>query len=189
MSDENFLSRWSRRKLAGKAEPRAAVDANLAAEGVVRAQAAAPQLPATATQAPATAAPPEPLPPIESLTSESDFTPFMRPGVDPATRRAALKVLVRDPRFNVMDGLDVYIDDYTKSDPIPDEWMGQLKQLARLGDFRPQEPETPQEGENPGAAPQTELKATEEQPVGEVKVDDSSDTVNKGEEPPAVQQS
>jgi hypothetical protein len=32
-------------------------------------------------------------------------------------RNAALKKLFTDPHFNVMDGLDVYIDDYGKPDP------------------------------------------------------------------------
>ena len=89
----------------------------------------------------AEAEPPEPLPPVESLTPESDFTPFMRPGVDPATKRAALRVLVRDPRFNVMDGLDVYIDDYTKPDPLPEGWLEKLNQVAHLGHYQPPLPE------------------------------------------------
>ena len=38
-------------------------------------------------------------------------------------RRAALKKLFSDPRFNVMDGLDVYIDDYSKTEPIPPEML------------------------------------------------------------------
>lgn len=75
-----------------------------------------------------------PLPPLESLTPDSDFAPFMRKDVDPILRRQALKTLLRDPRHNVMDGLDVYIDDYSKPDPIPTEWLGQLNQMARLGD-------------------------------------------------------
>jgi hypothetical protein len=49
---------------------------------------------------------------------------------------------MRDPRFNVMDGLDVYIDDYSKPDPIPEEWLGQLNMLKRLGSFV-EEPEKP----------------------------------------------
>lgn len=59
-----------------------------------------------------------PLPPIESLTIDSDFSPFMQAGVDEAVKREALRKLVRDPRFNVMDGLDVYIDDYSKPSPL-----------------------------------------------------------------------
>lgn len=70
------------------------------------------------------------LPPVESLTKDSDFTPFMRPGVDAVSKRGALKKLFSDPRFNIMDGLDVYIDDYTKSDPIDPSLAQQL--LARM---------------------------------------------------------
>jgi hypothetical protein len=66
------------------------------------------------------------LPPIDSLTPQSDFTPFMRPDIDPKLRTAALHKLFSDPRFNVMDGLDVYIDDYSKPDPIPPELVRTL---------------------------------------------------------------
>jgi len=59
-----------------------------------------------------------PLPTLESLTIDSDYSPFMQPGVDDAMKRGALKKLFSDPHFNVMDGLDVYIGDYSKPDPI-----------------------------------------------------------------------
>jgi len=61
--------------------------------------------------------------------------------VDPELRRKALKTLFQDPRFNVMDGLDVYIDDYSKPDPLPEGWLEKMNQVARLGIFRPAEPE------------------------------------------------
>lgn len=80
-------------------------------------------------------APPE-LPPLESLNFESDFGAFMHAKVDAAVRRAALKKLFSDPRFNVMDGLDVYIDDYSKEDPIPDAMLAGL-QHARQALFGP----------------------------------------------------
>jgi hypothetical protein len=70
----------------------------------------------------------EPLPPLESLTADSDFRPFMRAGIDAATRNAALKRLFADPAFNVMDGLDVYIDDYGKTEPIPSALLRRLVQ-------------------------------------------------------------
>jgi len=69
---------------------------------------------------------PAALPPIETLTPSSDFRPFMRPDVDPALRQAALHKLFADPQFNVMDGLDVYIDDYSKPDPISPEMVRAL---------------------------------------------------------------
>ena len=70
------------------------------------------------------------LPPADTLTFESDFTAFMRPGVDELQKRGALKKLFSDPRFNVMDGLDTYIDDYTKSDPVEPSLAREL--LTRL---------------------------------------------------------
>ena len=119
MSDD-FLSRWSRRK-------------HEANKGVVAEEKAVP-LPGPVAPAEeevesvvqAEAESPEPLPPIESLTPESDFTAFMKPNVEPALKRAALKTLFADPRFNVMDGLDVYIDDYSKPDPISQEMVRAL---------------------------------------------------------------
>ena len=70
------------------------------------------------------------LPPIESLTLDSNFAAFMRPGVDEALKRGALKRLFTDPHFNVMDGLDIYIDDYTKPDPVEPSIAREL--LARI---------------------------------------------------------
>jgi hypothetical protein len=70
---------------------------------------------------------PAPLPPLESLTFDSDYSAFMQPKVEEATRRAALKKLFSDPSFNVMDGLDIYVGDYTQPDPMP---AGMLEKLA-----------------------------------------------------------
>ena len=103
--EEAFLSRWSRRKQEAREEP-----------------AQPPSRPEIDPKAPA----PE-LPPIEKLTAESDYRPFFHPKVGEDVRRAALKKLFSDPRFNVMDGLDVYIDDYSKSDPIPPEMLAGMK--------------------------------------------------------------
>ena len=74
------------------------------------------------------------LPPIDSLTIDSDYTAFMRPGVDAGVKRDALKRLFSDPRFNVMDGLDVYIDDYSKPDPIDPAIVRTLVQARYIFD-------------------------------------------------------
>jgi len=42
--------------------------------------------------------PPPELPPLEQLTPDSDFRPFLNPKVDEDTRRAALKKLFADSR-------------------------------------------------------------------------------------------
>jgi hypothetical protein len=110
------LARWSRRKLESALEKAASA----APEPTT------PVPAASAAPAPGASAPPGELPPVESLTFDSDFTPFLRPDVEAGLKRSALKQLFRDPRFNVMDGLDVYIDDYTKADPIPTEMLSEL---------------------------------------------------------------
>jgi hypothetical protein len=69
---------------------------------------------------------------VESLTLQSDFTAFLQPDVEAGLKRAALKQLFRDPRFNVMDGLDVYVDDYSKPDPISPEILRQLVQARNI---------------------------------------------------------
>jgi len=53
------------------------------------------------------------LPPIESLTFESDYTVFMAPNVPSDIRRKALRKLWSFPVFNRTDGLLAYADDYT----------------------------------------------------------------------------
>jgi hypothetical protein len=58
---------------------------------------------------------------------------FMSADVDPQLRVRALKKLFADPHFNRMDGLDVYIDDYSKPDPMPLAFIRRLAQSRILG--------------------------------------------------------
>lgn len=134
MSDEAkdpFLARWSRRKIAarrGEALPEPAAPAPAPAPGAVQPPAAAPPAPATE------------LPSIDTLKGlHSDYQAFMQPDVDPATRTAALKKLFGDPHFNTMDGLDVYIDDYSVADPIPSAMLKTLSAARTLGLFDDEE--------------------------------------------------
>ena len=63
---------------------------------------------------------------VKLLTQDSDFKPFMAQNVGAEVRNAAMKKLFADPHFNVMDGLDIYIDDYSISDPIPESMLRQM---------------------------------------------------------------
>ena len=93
--------------------------------------AAVPQSGAAAPAAP----PPPTLDDVALLTPESDFAPFVARDVDPNVQRAALKKLFSDPHFNVMDGLDTYIDDYGKPDPLPEGMLAKMAQSQFLGLF------------------------------------------------------
>ena len=85
------------------------------------------------------------------------------PGVDPATRSAALKKLFGDPhfRFDQMDKLDVYIDDYTKPDPIPAALLKVLSQARGLGLFDEAEKTAHPEGAAKAVPAQPEVAALE----------------------------
>lgn len=126
---QDFLQRWSRRKLNTAAAP--------------------------AQAKPAADPAPPPLPSPDSLTFESDFKAFMHAKVEEGVKRAALKKLFADPRFNVMDGLDTYIDDYSKDDPIPQAMMASLEHAKATLFGREQEQKQDPEPHSP-PAPQSE---------------------------------
>jgi hypothetical protein len=108
---EDFLRRWSRLKHERAVEKPAPEPVEKKAEA---------------------AQPAAPLPPVEKLTPESDFTGFMSPKVDDALRRAALKKLFRDPHFNIPDPFEAYSGDFTGGEPIPPEMLATLEQAKQL---------------------------------------------------------
>ena len=151
---DGFLSRWARRKAQAHTGVVPAEPPAQPAEQVEPAQpalAAAPQPEPAPEVNPAPAAPVLPtLDDVALLTRESDYSRFVAPGVDGEVRNAAMKKLFTDPHFNVMDGLDTYIDDYGKPDPIPESMLRLMRQSKFLGLFDDQEMEPP--ALPPGAA-------------------------------------
>jgi hypothetical protein len=156
----SFLSRWSRRKSAARqgqmlAEPPAVhpvahtattgqptasaatalkpTPTNPAARPLGPATATSPAAPLPTSAHPATEAPPT-LADVAGLDPKtSDFSRFVARSVDSTVRNAALKKLFSDPHFNVMDGLDIYIDDYGQPDPLPPGMLEQLRHTDLLG--------------------------------------------------------
>ena len=144
---DGFLGRWSRRKQEvreGKPVqdpappvPQASVPAGVNAPAPLAAQPAAAPVP------PEPAAAPLPtLQDVQSLSIDSDFKPFASRAVAPEVRNAAMKKLFTDPHFNVMDGLDIYIDDYTQPDPLPAAMLKQMASAQFMG-LVEEEPEKP----------------------------------------------
>ena len=141
LPDEAFLARWSRRKL--------------------EADAPAPE--------PKPAAPMPELPPVESLTPESDFKGFMDPRVGDALRRVALKKLFNDPHFNLPDSFEPFSGDWTGAEPIPEAMLATLEQMKTMLRQPPQE----QAAASPAvAAPQEPVKE-EAKPADEPRREDA----------------
>ena len=101
---EDFLRRWSRLKHEEKAKPPVAEEKP---------------------------APAPTLPPVEKLTADSDFAPFMHPKVEDALRRVALKKLFNDPHFNVPDPFEPFSGDWNVSEPISQELLATLNQAQQ----------------------------------------------------------
>jgi hypothetical protein len=140
---ERFLSRWSRRKL------------DVAKEAA--SPKPAPPLPAAGSPAVAQGAVKPELPSVDTLKGlASEYKEFLRPEVDEKLRQAALKKLFHDPHFNVMDGLDTYIDDYSKPDPIPEAMLRTLSHAkSLLFDEKKEETQSPADKPADLAPPET----------------------------------
>lgn len=158
---DGFLGRWARRKQAvqqGKPVEEPAAELAVRPEPVdgprSQSERGLRQAPPERTEfAPPPVQPEAPPPPptledVQALTSQSDFRRFMAPDVDPVVKNAAMKKLFADPHFNVMDGLDIYIDDYNKPDPLPPSMLRQMASAKFLNLFDDEKKETtaPPEG-------------------------------------------
>jgi hypothetical protein len=177
---KGFFGRWARRKAAAlenrPLEPERATEGMAFDAGAVLPANAAEVSPPVAQPArpalgPAQSEPALSLDDVKFLTKDSDFKPFMAKGVGPEVRNAAMKKLFADPHFNVMDGLDTYIDDYSKSDPIPEAMLRQMTGASVLGLFDEEKVEekgseipdpamTRQDANNPRQQSMTELGET-----------------------------
>ena len=121
---ENFASRWSRRKIEARKTAEKPAEAQPPAEPAP----AAPAVANTGAAAvPTDASAPRELPPLESLKGlASEYTEFLKPGVDENLRRSALKKLFSDPHFENFERFEAYCEDFTQGEPIP---LAMLKTL------------------------------------------------------------
>jgi hypothetical protein len=138
--NEGFLRRWARVKSEARETATApATPAPAAPQPKVEASESAPHLPSP-----------------EELTFDSDFSGFFHPKVDENLRRQALRKLFSDPHFNVMDGLDVYIDDYSKTEPIPAAMLAGLRQAQRILEWAAEKPAEKQPAADRGSGTDAE---------------------------------
>jgi hypothetical protein len=188
--ETGFLSRWARRKAQVRqgtvldeptAQPLPPVPPAVEPQGAT--VVVEPPAPLERPAAPsAKTAPPPTLTEVADLTRDSDYTRFVAQGVQPEVKNAALKKLFTDPHFNVMDGLDTYIDDYGKPDPLPEGMLRQMVQSQLLGLFA-EKVEEKEPADAPAAAPPTPETAPDEDTDLRLQPDD--DAGRAGPEPGA----
>ena len=72
---------------------------------------------------------------VAKLTADSDYSVFMAKGVAPEVKNAAMKKLFSDPHYNIMDGLDIYIDDYSSPEIMPKSMLRKMASARVLNLF------------------------------------------------------
>ena len=192
---EGFLGRWSKRKqesITTKALPEANAEQDAAQK-----LSASPKFANTELNNPSNSATANTehadaqemtlpnMSDVLNLTKESDFAPFVARNVSPDVRNAAMKKLFTDPHYNVMDRLDIYIDDYSKPDPMPLAMMRQLVSAKFLNlfdeeenkeksDIEEQTPETVAKFESQETDLKSDVTITEQE-IPQQKTHDHSD--------------
>lgn len=125
MAAEEFFARWAKKNAES-----AKAGENLSAQD-------ATELVPDKTAPAAIEPEPQPLPTMDDvakLTHDSDYSGFMAQGVDESVKRSAMKKLFTDPHFNIMDGLDVYIEDFNKFEPMTPAFIAGLSHAKGLMD-------------------------------------------------------
>jgi hypothetical protein len=158
---EPFVQRWARLKARARVEGEPAV---VEAQPTTPPAVEPPPAPGAAPAGPAL-----PLPDLDQLGGDSDFSAFLQPGVDLLLRRRALRKLFHSPKFNVLDGLDDYMGDYTHFEKLGDvitaDMRHQLERAARAA-------VDALDGEPPAA---TDAVVAAGPPAGEAVVDPPAD--------------
>lgn len=154
-TDDSLIARWSRRKQA------------------VRDEELSRQTPADidVTDPPVVAEPRQlcdaDMPPLDSLTEDSDYRGFLSPRVSESLRRQALRQLFHGPSFNVRDGLDDYDEEYTHFTGLGDIVTADMRHQLAVEAQRPGEqaaagtPEQTQTQSRGGDDGESQVAATE----------------------------
>ena len=169
-SERDFIRRWSERKLEA-------------------AQPAADTADHNAEQPPPEPPGDEDMPPLDSLTTDSDYRPFLSPRVSVYLQQQALRKLFGVPSFNVRDGLDDYDDDFTHFAALGDVITADIRhrlerEAAALAkaqaensntDLSPEPTEEPCDDDETANSPEQSQRALDSADLGTDPGDDGAD--------------
>ena len=184
--DEGLLTRWARRKqqstLVSEKED---LDLELQAQGIASPEVDRPDSDSSGESEVPVLTDAD-MPPIDTLTEESDFSGFMSGGVSDKLRNLALRKLFSAPSFNIRDGLDEYDEDYTYFEKLGDIVTSDMKHQMELEEAEKREQQM-EEAAKEEKQPEDELagQSTAEAAVAEEEDSDPGGTeskIMKGEE-------
>lgn len=162
--DEGLLARWSRRKQQSTLESQQDdLDRELqtqepGTQEINQTNGAAPGATGESEEVPVLTD--ADMPPIDTLTEESDFSGFMSSGVSDELRNLALRKLFSAPSFNIRDGLDEYDEDYTYFEKLGDIVTADMKHQMELEEAAKKERQT--DGESADESVSATTPASEE---------------------------
>jgi hypothetical protein len=159
------VSRWTRRKLAVQEEQRQLMQA--AEEDRLKKEQEA-SLPTDAD-----------MPPVESLTEDSDYSGFMSPKVSESLRRIALRKLFHGATFNVCDGMDDYDEDFTTFEKLGDIITADMKHQVEMEARKKTELAQTEDGQEDETAGQIDSEATQDE---QLLVDQTTDQADLQQE-------
>jgi len=184
--DDGFLKRWSARKRKTETVSVQEVDAAEIDMGIGDTELpfnapASPQTIETGTDANLQAAEDEAplltdddMPPLDSLSAESDLSDFFNAGVSATLRRAALRHVFSLPVYNIRDGLNDYDDDYTKFEPLGDTVTSDMKWHKARKEREAAEREAEEEAAKQSAAEQESVEQESVEDTESVKEPDEA---------------
>jgi hypothetical protein len=180
---QGFLGRWTRRKQQARrqAEIADATPAGPEIRGEAVESGEVAKGGAADAEAPPAQIDPADLPDIDSLTAESDVSPFLQEGVPEALKRKALRRLWGlDPVFANIDGLNDYDLDYTDAATVVEN----LKTAYRVG--RGYVVDEPPSSETGGVSPSTVPDECGEAEPGEDSFEPADDRGAGGTQAPEL---
>lgn len=178
--DEGLLTRWARRKqqstLVSEKED---LDLELQAQGIASPEVDRPDSDSSGESEVPVLTDAD-MPPIDTLTEESDFSGFMSGGVSDKLRNLALRKLFGAPSFNIRDGLDEYDEDYTYFEKLGDIVTSDMKHQMELEEAEKREQQM-EEAATEEKQPEDELagQSTAEAAVPEEEDSDPGGTESK----------
>ena len=158
-SQEDFLARWSRRKVAEE-------------QGTTQDETAAQQQAGTTDNEPASELMDADMPPLESLNEDSDFSPFLSTGVSDGLRQQALRILFSQSAFNITDGLNDYDEDFTAFTKLGNVITHEMKRALQRELAEEKTTTTAAENEVAEAGPDELIVETEDHSNNEVAESD-----------------
>ena len=176
-TQEAFLSRWSRRKQAAD-ETVLTTDTPADTPADTTEHTAAQELKQLCDAD---------MPPLESLTEDSDYRGFLSPKVSEGLRRQALRKLFHSTGFNIRDGLDDYDEEFTHFEKLGDIVTADMRHQMEMEAQRRSERErelAEAEGEaDAGAEVEMQEQEQEQEQIQTSDNDETQLTANEAETP------